>query len=702
MMSAPINNNKEYDVDKPREEIDYTHFYPDLDVKNILDTYIIEDDENEDELARSEKDATDSTFISMMESVEPELTDYEKTKLQSYFESKRRLLISLNSDFEILAKLKRQKRMSEKERKYLDNELRQKKRFDKLFNISAINQINENKALYSKFGYSVNENFRLKNNESVDDELYIRNIPKNDFTISNNEDQSNTFFQSLYDMDEQDVEFLKIIMQQLKNPRFRIDIPLFEIIFTFLERQVYLLGKSILNEQYFHHMLRYHTLDNTVDNVNDDDQPCEICNRYESDPHNSIIFCDSCNLAVHQECYGVIFIPEGHWYCRRCLNETKNLYCEFCPSKTGAFKQLTNGSWAHLLCGIFIPELSLKSTIYMETIEGIERIPKSRWKLTCFICKLKTNNGKRRSACVQCSNRNCFVSYHITCAKMAKLKIEFLSNDEPDKKSILYCLNNKQKYVRSYCDKHSIMMELEYSNSCSLFNDDDDSNVKSNNYLKNILRVRKFHNPDKRFKKYQQLVYENESKEKDTFGETINSNSSNGGLFEEFKTDEIVNDSHPMCADIDGDDLENDDNYLANDLLFNWKLPNKDNRGFILPEKIFKDLQKFMANIFGFNNKGEAREVLLKICKYWSLKKSKKIKLVKFLNDNDEFNYNIDNVDHELNHIFFNNLLNNDIEKIINITKLVKQRQEINEKKFQNYCETETLKKELEDLNGRG
>ncbi|KAI1081609.1 origin recognition complex subunit 4 C-terminus-domain-containing protein [Whalleya microplaca] len=53
----------------------------------------------------------------------------------------------------------------------------------------------------------------------------------------------------------------------------------------------------------------------------EDDEVCAICSKPDSEPPNEIIFCENCDMAVHQKCYNVPVIPEGDWICRNCSQE---------------------------------------------------------------------------------------------------------------------------------------------------------------------------------------------------------------------------------------------------------------------------------------------------------------------------------------------------------------------------------------------
>jgi NuA3 HAT complex component NTO1 len=206
-----------------------------------------------------------------------------------------------------------------------------------------------------------------------------------------------------------------------------------------------------------------------------EDSTCAICDDSEGENSNAIVFCDGCNLAVHQDCYGVPYIPEGQWLCRKCtvspevpvvchccsiFYENYNLFsqsCMLCPNEGGAFKQTVNGEWVHLLCAIWVPETRVANEVLMEPITGVEKINKQRWKLVCacfnlllsfsLLLKLRYQKcslcGIKEGACIQCSKTSCFLAFHTTCARREKLLMPMKSahGTEP---ATLAC----------YCEKH--------------------------------------------------------------------------------------------------------------------------------------------------------------------------------------------------------------------------------------------------------
>ncbi|CAL3965181.1 unnamed protein product [Diplocarpon coronariae] len=65
-----------------------------------------------------------------------------------------------------------------------------------------------------------------------------------------------------------------------------------------------------------------------------DNDMCAICSELHSRKKNPIIFCDGCDLAVHQKCYQVAKIPSGDWFCRDCQPEAGDGILLAQPEKT--------------------------------------------------------------------------------------------------------------------------------------------------------------------------------------------------------------------------------------------------------------------------------------------------------------------------------------------------------------------------------
>lgn len=72
----------------------------------------------------------------------------------------------------------------------------------------------------------------------------------------------------------------------------------------------------------------------------------------------------------------------------------------------------------------------------------VEKVPKNRWKLTCYICR------QRMGACIQCGNKNCYQAFHVTCARKSRLFLKMKTSQ-----GALAVLDGGM-VLKAFCDKH--------------------------------------------------------------------------------------------------------------------------------------------------------------------------------------------------------------------------------------------------------
>ena len=128
-----------------------------------------------------------------------------------------------------------------------------------------------------------------------------------------------------YDMDEQDDMWLEHLNAQRKQSDMEtITREVFEITMTKIEKEWHALEKRIPKpnpkppQTHRPRSGSAAAVNGEPQAGEEPDSKCAICDDGDCENTNAIVFCDGCNLAVHQECYGVPFIPEGQWLCRKC------------------------------------------------------------------------------------------------------------------------------------------------------------------------------------------------------------------------------------------------------------------------------------------------------------------------------------------------------------------------------------------------
>lgn len=184
----------------------------------------------------------------------------------------------------------------------------------------------------------------------------------------------------------------------------------------------------------------------------DMDAVCDVCFDGEVTPDNQIIFCDACNVAVHQRCYGIDQIPTGNYFCHTCTHfEVDKEYlaarrrdgppmkltrhpiiCELCPRRQGAFVQVETplptkkAKWVHVGCakwqGMNYVDVELKDKI--EDLTALKNYFRFQG-VTCILCKSSIG------ALHKCREEGCDKWMHLTCARsVGKCSVQHGENCE--------------------------------------------------------------------------------------------------------------------------------------------------------------------------------------------------------------------------------------------------------------------------------
>ncbi|XP_067348263.1 protein Jade-1 isoform X2 [Channa argus] len=237
---------------------------------------------------------------------------------------------------------------------------------------------------------------------------------------------------SCYDLDDLDVAWLELVNQECRQMAIpELDELTMECVLVELESMcVEKMQQAIETEEGLG--IEY-----------DEDVVCDVCRSPEGEDGNEMVFCDKCNVCVHQACYGILKVPQGNWLCRTCALGVQPK-CLLCPKRGGALKPTRSGTkWVHVSCALWIPEVSIGCPEKMEPITKVSHIPASRWALSCSLCREHTGT------CIQCSMPSCIVAFHVTCAFDHGLEMRTIlaENDEVRFKS--FCLEHSSTNINN-------------------------------------------------------------------------------------------------------------------------------------------------------------------------------------------------------------------------------------------------------------
>lgn len=178
---------------------------------------------------------------------------------------------------------------------------------------------------------------------------------------------------------------------------------------------------------------------------------CSVCRENESYEDDPIVFCDGCDLAVHQFCYGLATIPNGQWLCDWCASRSSTgngqkkkkqseSVCHLCPVRGGAVRRTVCGHWVHVQCFMWIPELTVDTMDGALALGTLKQLDPDRNTLSCSICHSTKGKG-----IIQCAYKKCLVAFHVSCASFANYAMVQEEQSEGETVFLAFCTLHRGK-----------------------------------------------------------------------------------------------------------------------------------------------------------------------------------------------------------------------------------------------------------------
>jgi len=209
----------------------------------------------------------------------------------------------------------------------------------------------------------------------------------------------------------------------------------------------------------------------------DMDAVCDICGDGDVSVDNQILFCEACNVAVHQKCYGIPRVPEGDYFCNACRHYGRDkiaaeqasrfalsagakrpkhkplpISCEACPRKQGAFLRTmevgedigpgddpTKAKWIHVTCAKWmgLDYIDHGKTDAVESVQDLKASFHDNY-VQCYLCE------SERGCFNRCNETGCERWIHVTCARSSGLcrvihGENSMGSIESDRKWKLWC-----------------------------------------------------------------------------------------------------------------------------------------------------------------------------------------------------------------------------------------------------------------------